>query len=193
MRVETGSMAPMIRPGDAVEIFMVSADRVRSGDIVAFFQNGRVIVHRLIRQDMPPRGEGRLWQQGDSLLGWGSFEASDFIGRVEIIRRDAVVLNMSQGIWPWVNRVLGRAGRAKMGLARILRRFGETGLGGCRSPIAAGMWHFVSGLFGGMNRLFIAAALHDQNGRLSEWPVERPDGQPQGHPEGAVSRMAEKS
>jgi hypothetical protein len=192
MGVETGSMAPVIRPGDAVEISMVSADRVRSGDIVAYLQHGRVIVHRLIRQDQSPHRH-RLWQQGDSLLGWGSFESADFIGRVDIIRQGAVVLNMDQGIWPRMNRVLGRAGRAKMGLAAILRRVRETALGGRLSPVAAGMWHFVSGLLGRMKRLFISAALHYKKGRLSDCLVEQPDGQPSSHLERAVSRIGEKS
>ena len=182
----------MIRPGDGVEIVMATEDRLHVGDIVAYLQHGRVIVHRLIAQDRSPHGR-RLWQQGDSLLGWGSFEAADFIGRVAIIHRGTVVLNMDQGIWPWLNRVLGHAGRAKMGLAATLRQVRESALGGRQSPVAAAVWHSVSGLLGRMERLLVSVALHGSKGALHGRPDDPPDGPTPRCLKGPISRIAEKS
>jgi hypothetical protein len=113
LTVETGSMAPMIRPGDAVEIAMLHADQARPGDIVAFLQNGHVIVHRLIKHDRSVYGR-RLWQRGDSLFGWGFFDECDFIGKVAAIRRGSSVLNMDRAPWRLLNRFLGLAGRVRM-------------------------------------------------------------------------------
>jgi signal peptidase I len=125
MRVETGSMVPLIRPGDVVEIAMVSADRVRTGDIVAYLQHGRVVVHRLIIQDRSAHGH-RFWQRGDNLTGWGYFYEGDFLGSVETIHRGASVLNMDRDPWRLLNRVRGLSGLLKMvvvgGAHRIKRR-----------------------------------------------------------------------
>jgi len=109
MQVATGSMVPLIRPGDWVSIRLGDADRVRPGDIVAYVQNDRVVVHRLLKVRGQP-GCRRFWQQGDALSGWGAFDEDAFLGRIDQIHRGSALLNMDRGAWVLINRGLGMAG-----------------------------------------------------------------------------------
>ena len=113
LSVATGSMRPLIRPGDRVTIRLGDPDRVRSGDIVAYLRNDRVFVHRLMLV-WGHRGCRRFWQKGDALSGWGAFDEEAFLGRVEQVHRGSALLDMDRGAWPLINRGLGMAGMARM-------------------------------------------------------------------------------
>lgn len=120
-RVATGSMMPMIRPGDDVTIRMECPARVKTGDIVAYIRDDRVVVHRLL-QVRCRNGRRQFRQQGDALRGRGCFDEEAFVGRVEAIHRGKTVLNMNRGLWPLVNAGMGLAGLVRAWVAMSARR-----------------------------------------------------------------------
>ncbi len=109
VRIEGSSMRPLIRPGDTVSLCLIDGDELRTGDLIAFRQDGDLIVHRLIKQRRTDK-TWRLCQKGDNLSGWGWLREDGVLGRVESIRGQGKVINMDTRPWPWINRVMGISG-----------------------------------------------------------------------------------
>ena len=64
LSVQSNSMAPLIRKGDAVVVSRQSLNRLRSGDIISYrSQSGVVITHRLLAVDA---AKGQLLTKGDA-------------------------------------------------------------------------------------------------------------------------------
>ena len=106
--VLTGSMVPLIHPGDRVCVRAVGAERLRSGDIVVFRRNGSLVVHRHLGAF--PGGDGHL-ECGDSHGMLGRFEAADLIGRISHVCKAAgTMVALEAAPWPRLNLVLGRSG-----------------------------------------------------------------------------------
>jgi len=108
VRIEGASMLPLIRPGDTVSLRLINGDELKkTGDLIAFRQDGCLIVHRFIKQLKINKS---LWlcQKGDNLSGWSWISEDDVLGRVESIRglgRKVIYLNTWP--WTWINRVVG--------------------------------------------------------------------------------------
>lgn len=82
--VQTASMAPLIRPGDAVLVRRVEPDQLAPGDVISFRSpaDSRVTVtHRLVEADM---ARGLLITKGDNNAGVDRpVAASLLVGRAE--------------------------------------------------------------------------------------------------------------
>jgi hypothetical protein len=61
VRAGGGCMAPAIRDGALVTIRPRSAERLRTGEIIAFFIGEKLFVHRLT-----VASDGQLWARGDN-------------------------------------------------------------------------------------------------------------------------------
>ena len=48
VKVEGSSMRPLMRPGDTVSLCLTDGSEYKTGDLIAFRQDGNLIVHRLI-------------------------------------------------------------------------------------------------------------------------------------------------
>lgn len=87
--IRSESMAPVLVPGDRLEVARVDPDELRAGDIIVFLDSdgtaARAVAHRLIATT-GNRMERRYWTKGD-----GSFrldpplEAGGILGRVEAL------------------------------------------------------------------------------------------------------------
>lgn len=95
-------MLPFLRAGDAVR---VTGARPRLGDLVAFWEQGQVIVHRCAGWTRGP--EPALRQKGDNLAGCSCIPAPRIIGRVDRCRRAGSDLGLEEGWGFWWNRALG--------------------------------------------------------------------------------------
>jgi hypothetical protein len=60
--ITTGSMVPLIRPGDAVDVQLASP---RLGDIILVGHDGHLLLHRVLRID-----DAGLWLGGDATASW---------------------------------------------------------------------------------------------------------------------------
>lgn len=106
VRIEGASMLPLIRPGDTVSLCLINGDELKTGDLIAFRQDGDLIVHRFIKQRRIDRSRW-LCQKGDNLSGWSWIPEDDVLGRVESIRGRGKVIYMNTRPWTWINRVMG--------------------------------------------------------------------------------------
>jgi signal peptidase I len=61
-RVSGGSMLPVLRPGDLVELQCVSSSPAEPGDVVLVRQHGQLVVHRLLAAN-----DNGLLTRGDAL------------------------------------------------------------------------------------------------------------------------------
>ena len=113
-KIVSGSMAPVIREGDLVRVTRAEVSRLRIGDIVAFRDGDRVVVHRIFGRS---RLNGRLVfrQRGDTVGGSGIIRPENLIGRVSSIERGGGEISLDT---PWY-RVTG----ALLGRRMWLRRF----------------------------------------------------------------------
>jgi hypothetical protein len=106
IEIQGTSMHPYLRAGDRVEIAGVPPARLELGDLIAFLQDGNLIVHRFAGRVHLPGTIG-LRQKGDNLWGFGVIPASALIGRVVLVERNTGRRPMLQGRWRWQNRLRG--------------------------------------------------------------------------------------
>jgi signal peptidase I len=83
--VLTGSMAPLIHPGNQVLVGSVPGDEISFGDIIVFKRNESLYVHRVINKRRTPSGL-RFVEKGDATYYYGLVNANQVIGRVTAVR-----------------------------------------------------------------------------------------------------------
>ena len=105
------SMVPTIRPGDAVTIQPVEAEKVATGDILVYANDQAFVVHRVVQA--PSNAFGRcLVTRGDRLLKDDApIPAADLLGRVVCIERGHRLMSLH----PVLTRI-------QQALCSILRR-----------------------------------------------------------------------
>jgi hypothetical protein len=62
------SMTPTIAPGTRVRLGSANGRTFRSGDVVAFEYNGRLMAHRVVRVGRTPASRRHLLTRGDAML-----------------------------------------------------------------------------------------------------------------------------
>ncbi len=121
LTVKGSSMEPLLKEGDAVTVCLIQPDQIKKGDMIAFRQNGCVIIHRLLKK----RKNGDTWlycQKGDNLNGWGWIPEDSIIGKVTALRRSSGRVAEMKGFhWQRINFVMGIWGGAYIFLYECLR------------------------------------------------------------------------
>jgi signal peptidase I len=115
-RAEGESMYPAIRSGEIIHVAPLSSDDVRIGDVLLCRQGSRVLVHRLVAITNP--GEERHFHlRGDAKGGCDRpISATDIIGRVDAVYRDAREIRLDA----WSQRIRHRVRRGALHLrARV--------------------------------------------------------------------------
>lgn len=118
-----GSMLPTYRAGDRLVVEHVSTEDISIGDVIAFFRDGRVIAHRVVRIDQVPGGG--IATRGDSRdVEDLPIHFPEIVGRVVGGERSAAKL----ALWRAVRRMRSAVSRAKRLIAKVLRSIAqETG------------------------------------------------------------------
>jgi signal peptidase I len=93
LRVFGTSMVPSILPGDLVTVHRASLKDISPGEVVLFFQNGRLFVHRVVDRKVAATLDGPsesfLLTRGDRLRDDDpAVSSSELLGRVVFIERD---------------------------------------------------------------------------------------------------------
>jgi len=96
------SMHPFLRAGDAVRIAPLQAGQLRLGDVMAFWREGQVTLHRFAGWS-----GGRLRQKGDNIPGYSLIEPETVIGRAQAILSPRGDRDLEKGRGLWKNRLLG--------------------------------------------------------------------------------------
>lgn len=95
LRVTGASMVPALWPGDLLTIYRCDLSALQLGSIVAFRQNQKLIVHRLMRCS-----GGQFATRGDALPCFDEpVSPSDIIGRVESVIRNGRSIDPRLSLW----------------------------------------------------------------------------------------------
>jgi signal peptidase I len=95
-RVSSGSMRPLIRPGDRVLIERVQVGRVRFGDVVLFKSEGQRTVHRIVGSVRRPDGLALL-EKGDLNAAIGEVPTEQVMGRVSRVQGRGRTVHLVSG------------------------------------------------------------------------------------------------
>jgi len=109
VEIAGSSMRPFIRPGDTISLRPMGGHELKMGDLITFWQDGNLIVHRFIKRRMVDKTV-RLCQKGDNLSGWSWIPADEVLGKVVSIRGLGKQMDMNTRLWNWVNRAMGISG-----------------------------------------------------------------------------------
>ncbi|BDU75933.1 S24/S26 family peptidase [Mesoterricola sediminis] len=121
------SMEPFLRAGDRVRVERADPGRLALGDLVAFEEDGNLIVHRFAGWT-GARGGRWFRQTGDNMIGFGLVPSEALLGRVTALETGSGVRRLDRG---WAGaacrlrglRVLAARGlRAGLGRALAWRR-----------------------------------------------------------------------
>jgi len=106
----SSSMAPLVREGDALRLVPLERGRVGAGDLVAFRQDGVLVVHRVLART--PAGlvtKGDALPDADAPVPWPAVVAG-----VAALRTPAGrVLDLQRRPWPALGRLLAALGRRR--------------------------------------------------------------------------------
>jgi len=119
------SMTPTIRDGETVQVRPVLPADLSSGSILLFRKHNRLILHRLIRQDIRT---GELLLTGDAALrGCDRVNPSDIVGLAASVQRDEcpVLLDTPR------HRLYGRIRHMMRPLRRLIWSRHHTGTSAC--------------------------------------------------------------
>jgi hypothetical protein len=105
-RIISNSMSPLIEVGDEVRVNRAEMSRVRIGDVVAFHEGPKVVVHRII---------GRSWSKqqlvfrhrGDAGAVSGKIPAGNVIGRVYAVKKKGKEISLGAPRFVIGGRVMG--------------------------------------------------------------------------------------
>jgi signal peptidase I len=126
VRVFGASMFPWIRSGDLVFVRRCDFVRVRSGQVIAFEREGRLIVHRVLRAASAP-APGAIIAKGDSLdHADAPVQCAEFLGRVTRLhrrRRHVDMESLAQTLFGRCVACLSPASFLVFRPLRLVRRF----------------------------------------------------------------------
>jgi hypothetical protein len=124
LRLLSGSMAPLLKPGDHVLVVLPSARRLWPGDLVVFQEGGQLVCHRLRAIYAP----GRYLQKGDASLQGGRLRREHVIGTPVHVRVGDRIVRLRGGRFRILNTLLW------------LLLVGRDFLCGCSRPIPGLRW-----------------------------------------------------
>ena len=125
LTVVSNSMAPIIQPGDRIQVVPVSPDLLRCGDVVVFRWAGKLVTHRLIGMH-----NQQWYAKGDNVTNVDPpISPAAILGRVVAIERGSSTHRIALQSLKWriINRMKGWAGWCGWSL----RRGGRTVLAWC--------------------------------------------------------------
>ena len=175
LRVSGSSMAPLIEPGDVVLVRHVNFEDLRRGDMILVEQGGTFLVHRLVAvHDHGVRTKGDNASHADLLVA-----PEDVLGRVVVVEKGDVLsltsaipsailrtglvepskggrrIEMGQGRWPMVNRLLGLSGWCEVQFFAAGRRVKRELVGAQSGRCTVGLASLAAVPFRWLTRLLI--------------------------------------
>jgi hypothetical protein len=96
--VEGTSMMPLLRQGDRVSVSWIQPDALRRGDIIAYWNTSRIVVHRLLRIARTTAGMALL-ECGDRGGPGRWIDTDQLLGRVESVQKKGRTIHLSGTRW----------------------------------------------------------------------------------------------
>jgi hypothetical protein len=129
------SMRPLLRPGDVL-VVQPGPAACRPGDLIVFWQQGRLVAHRLLRLEQPG-GDAHFITGGDNALAADPPVApADVLGRVTARQRGGRTLTLNTPFWRGLGRLVALShpwpGPSRRFRPRLLRLIVSMALMGSR-------------------------------------------------------------
>lgn len=119
-----GSMTPMLRDRDILEISLILPAKLTCGDIVVRGKH-ELITHRVLFSR-----HGRVYTKGDSRYWIDPMSSrNDIFGKVRYIERNGLIVDMGSFRWKVINRLIGFVGQIQVYLvwpAQVMVKSRET-------------------------------------------------------------------
>jgi len=130
LTIEGSSMTPLLRPGDRVTVLWTEPSDLRPGDIIAYWNGTRVVVHRLLEINLAA-DRTMLRESGDQggVSRW--IHAGHLLGRVDSVIKSRRTLVLGQRRWRLLGRLL-------VPLLKVETRFRQGDTPGMTSGLPAG-------------------------------------------------------
>ena len=159
LRVSGSSMAPLIEPGDVVLVRHVNFEDLRRGDLLLVEQGEAFLVHRLVAADA-----NGIRTKGDN-AGHADPPVlpQDVLGQVMAVEKGDVLslpkggrrIELDEGRWPMVNRLLGLLGWCELKLFAAGRIIKRRLVGVQRGRLTVGLANLAAVPFRWLTRLLI--------------------------------------
>ena len=111
LTISSGSMSPLLQPGDQVGVQKVSLAQLSPGDIVVVYHQDMLLTHRYYGVQPARLGEPAAFfvTRGDRSRGYDPvWREQQLLGRVVVRRRGQHLLWLDYGHGLWLNRRLAR-------------------------------------------------------------------------------------
>ena len=105
-KIISGSMSPLLEEGNVVRVRRAEATRIRVGDIIAFKEGSKVVVHRVIGR-FSTSGQLILRHRGDAGESSGEVLAENLIGKIFVIEKDERKIFLDSRRYILSNMILG--------------------------------------------------------------------------------------
>ena len=105
LAVRTGSMVPLIQPGDSVLISKAAAEQIRPGDVVIFRRGEDMIVHRVLKKLRSDDGLLFL-EKGDNSGVCRTFGTEDVIGKAIMVKGRGKIFYLVSPVGRSINSAL---------------------------------------------------------------------------------------
>lgn len=102
-------MFPLIDDQDKVTLINMPPYKIHQGDIIAFLNNGEIVVHRVIRLRYLQK-EILFCQKGDSSPYFSWIKGKEILGKVIEIENDKKIIKLTVFFWLLYNRFLALLG-----------------------------------------------------------------------------------
>jgi len=93
LKVHGNSMYPKLKPGDCVFLDINNRSKYKVGDIIVFFQNDNLIIHRLVKIKKC-KNSILYCQKGDNKKGWSWIKQDQIIGKIAGIDNQESAINL---------------------------------------------------------------------------------------------------
>lgn len=132
IRVNGGSMSPVLRTGDMIYVGPVKADELAAGDIILFKRAGDLVAHRLIKKigtaTVFSSNNGRcpyfFLTKGDTFpYPDDRIEGKDIIGRVYAVEKHGRMLDLRKGTFSVLNKLAHKLSPLTAILYGVIRRY----------------------------------------------------------------------
>jgi len=103
-KIVSGSMKPLIMPGDEVKVAKTEPSDIRIGDVVALKAGQRVVVHRIIGKSLSNQ-QIVFRHMGDAGVSSAIIAAQNLIGKVSVIKKDGCEMSLDKSWYGVVNKI----------------------------------------------------------------------------------------
>lgn len=107
IKVTGFSMYPIIRTGDTVSLKLMDGQDLKTGDLITFWENQKLVVHRLIKKQK----QNHKWifcEKGDNAITLSWVNGDQVVGKAIRIQGQDRTIDLTKTSWRCFNALFGK-------------------------------------------------------------------------------------